>query len=96
MEFHTATTPHGIQNLQFSQDRFPHAALKAFNEFVEQYEFRYEVHYPDPPKHAIEACITKWTATTKKEPAHTDVEFIEKNVDLERQSKKTAWDFCHK
>ena len=76
MEFNTTTTPRGIQNLQFNLDRFPHATLKAFNEFIEQYEFRYEAQYPEPPKHAIEACITKWTATTKKEPTYTDMEFI--------------------
>ena len=36
MEFNTATTPCGKQNLQFNRDRFPHAILKAFNEFIEQ------------------------------------------------------------
>ena len=78
MEFDTATTPRGIQNLQFNPDRFLHATLKAFSEFIEQYEFRYEAQYPEPPKHAIEACITKWTATAKKEHTHTDIEFIKK------------------
>ena len=68
MEFNTATTPRGIKNLQRNPERFPHATLKVFNKFIEQYEFRYEAQYPEPPKHAIEACITKWTATTKKEP----------------------------
>ena len=76
MEFDTATTPGGIQNLQFNPDRFPHATLKAFNEFIKQQEFRYKTQYPEPPEHAIEACITKWTAATKKEPTHTDIEFI--------------------
>ena len=50
--------------------------MKAFNEFIEQYQFRFEAQYPEPPKHAIEACITKWTATTKKEPADANIEFI--------------------
>ena len=77
MEFNTATTPRGIRNLKFNPNRFLHATLKAFKEFIEQYKFRYETQYPEPPKHAIEACITKWTATTKKEPAHTDTELIE-------------------
>ena len=63
MGFDTATTPRGIQNLQFNPDRFRHATLKAFNEFN---EFQYEAQYPEPPKHAIEACIAKWTATTKR------------------------------
>ena len=76
MEFDIATTLRGIQNLQFNPDRIPHATMKAFNEFIEQYEFQYEAQYPEPPKHAIKACITKWTSTTKKEPTHTNIEFI--------------------
>ena len=48
------------------------------HEFIEQCEFQYQAQYPEPPKHTIEACITKWTVTTKKEPAHTDIEFINK------------------
>ena len=67
---YTATTPHEIQNLQFNPDRFPHATLKVFNEFIEQYDFSYRAQYPEPLNHTIEAFITKWTATTKKEPTH--------------------------
>ena len=78
MEFDTATTPRGIQNLQFNPDWFPHATLKAFNELIEQYEYRYEGQYPEPPKHTIEACITKWIATTKKQPTYTDMGFIKR------------------
>ena len=59
MEFDTATTPHGILNLQFNPDRFANATLKAFNQFIEKYEFWYEAQYPERPKHAIEASITK-------------------------------------
>ena len=59
-------------------DWFPHATLKAFHEVIEQYKFQYKAKYPEPLKHAIEACITKWTATTKKEPSHTDIEFIKR------------------
>ena len=38
---------------KFNPDRFPHATLKTFNEFIEQYKFRYEAQYPEPPKHTI-------------------------------------------
>ena len=47
MEFDTATTLRAIQNFQFNPDRLPHATLKAFNEFIEQYKFRYEAQYLD-------------------------------------------------
>ena len=62
---YTATTPHGIQNLQFNPDQFPQATLKVFNKLIEQYDFSYKAQYPESLKHTIEACITKWTATTK-------------------------------
>ena len=43
-------SPRGIPNLQFDPDKHPHATLKAFNDFVEQYEFRYKAQYPEPPQ----------------------------------------------
>ena len=92
MEFNNATTPCGIQNLQFNPDRFRHANLKAFNEFTDQQEFWYEAQYPEPPKHAIEACITKWTPTTKKEPTYTDMEFI-KNAWISKDKVKKLLGF---
>ena len=92
MEFNTATTPHEIQNLQFNPDRFQHATLKAFNEFIEQYEFCYEAQHPEPPKHGIKACITKWTGTTKKETIHTDMEFI-KNMWISKDKVKKLLGF---
>ena len=67
----------------------------AFYEIVEQYEFCYEAQYPEPPKHAIEACITNVTAAAKKEPENTDVEFKKQHVDLKRQSKNTSWVHCN-
>ena len=88
MEFDSAPTLRGIPNLQFNPDRFPHATLKAFNEFIEQYEFPYKAQYPEPLKHAIEACIAKWTATTKKEPTYRDMEFLKNTWILKDKVKK--------
>ena len=42
----------------------------AFHEIVE----KYEAQYLEPSKFSIEASITNWIATTKKEPEHTDIE----------------------
>ena len=92
MEFDTATTPREIQNLKFNPDRFPYATLKAFNKFIKQYEFRYEAQYPEPLKHANEACITKWTATTKKETEYTDIEFI-KNMWISKEKVRKLLGF---
>ena len=53
-------TPRGVQALNFDPDKYPHCVLKAFNEFVEQYSFRYDAQYPCPPKHAIYNEIVIW------------------------------------
>ena len=92
MEFDSAPALRGIPNLQFNPDQFPHATLKAFNKFIEQYKFQYEAQYPEPPKHAIEASIAKWTATTKKEPTYADMEFI-KNMWISKDKVKKLLGF---
>ena len=53
-------SPRGVPSLQFDPDRHPHATLKAFNEFIDQYEFRYNAQYPEPPKHLLDSAVTKW------------------------------------
>ena len=53
-------SPRGLPSLQFDPDKHPHATLKAFNEFVEQYEFRYEAQYPEPPKNLLDNAILRW------------------------------------
>ena len=52
--------PRGVPCLQFNPDNHPHSTLKAFNEFVEQFEFRYEAQFPDVPKHVLEEGVQTW------------------------------------
>ena len=40
------STEAGISPLQFNPDKHPHATLKAFNDFIGQFEFRYNAQYP--------------------------------------------------
>ena len=61
-------TPRGVHSLQFDPDKHPHCVLKSFNDFVDQYEFRYGAQFPVPPKHAIDNEIEVWKA------AHNDAE----------------------
>ena len=56
-------TAAGIPTLQFDPDRYPHATLKAFNDFIEQFKFRYNAQYPEPSKSAIDNAILKWKAS---------------------------------
>ena len=52
--------PRGVPNIQFDPDKHPFSTLKAFNEFIEQYEFRYDAQYPDVPRHMMESAVEKW------------------------------------
>ena len=54
--------PRGVVTLLFDPDAHPHTTLKAFNEFVDQYEFRYNAQYPQPPKALKEDAIAEWKA----------------------------------
>ena len=56
----TDNTPRGTVSLQFDPDLHPHTTLKAFNEFIEQFEFRYEAQFPQPSKTLKEAAIADW------------------------------------
>ena len=58
------------------------------------YEFRYETQYPKPPKHAIDASIAKWAMPTKKEPTHTDIEFIRSPLISKDKVKKLLGSFA--
>ena len=60
--------PRSINTLYFDPDQHPDNTLKAFNEFVEVFELRYDTQYPDPPKISIDTAIErlKFANTTEK------------------------------
>ena len=62
MDSMTSTQPRGVPNLQFNPDSHPHCTLKAFNEFIEQYEFRYDAQFPEVQKDVLEDAIEAWRA----------------------------------
>ena len=49
-----------VSSIIFNPDDYPHDTLKAFNQFVEQFEFRYEAQYPEIPKHIYEMELENW------------------------------------
>ena len=46
--------------LLFDPDKFPDNTLKAFAEFVEDFELRYEANFPDPPKDSLDSAVERW------------------------------------
>ena len=47
-------------SLHFDPDCHPDDTLKAFNEFIIDFELRYAANYPDPPKVSLEAALSHW------------------------------------
>ena len=46
--------------LFFDPDKFPDNTLKAFAEFVEDFELRYDANFPDPPKVSLDSALERW------------------------------------
>ena len=61
-----------IPSLQFDPDKYPHATLKAFNDFIEQF-----AQYPEPSKAAVDNAIAKWKASNSdRELSEKDIETV--------------------
>ena len=46
--------------LYFDPNEHPEDTLKAFEEFIQAFELRYNAQYPDPPKVSMDAAIERW------------------------------------
>ena len=55
-----ATSNPALPSLYFDPDKHPDSTLKAFNDFVESFELRYDALYPEPPKISLETAIERW------------------------------------
>ena len=49
--------------LYFDPDIHPNDTIKAFNEFLVDFELRYDASYPDPPKVSLDAAMKRWELT---------------------------------
>ena len=48
------------QSTIFDPQQHPEGTLKAFDDFVQQFELRYRTQYPDPPKVSLDAVLAHW------------------------------------
>ena len=46
--------------LFFDPDEHPEGTLKAFQEFIQRFNLRYDALYPVPPKVSLEAAVERW------------------------------------
>ena len=52
--------PRSSHTLFFDPELHPEDTLKAFIEFTEIFQLRYNAKYPDPPKVSMDAAIERW------------------------------------
>ena len=52
--------------LYFDPAKHPLDTLKHFDEFTKQFQLRYTVQYPDPPKASLELAVERWKLQTGK------------------------------
>ena len=52
--------PQSNGNLFFDPNSYPEETLKAFIEFTETFDLRYEAQFPDPPKVSFDAALQRW------------------------------------
>ena len=70
MDRHTYHEHKAASALFVDLDDHPEDTLKAFNEFIQVFELRYNAQYPDPPNVSLDAAIQRWkfTNTTQANP----------------------------
>ena len=79
-------------SLVFDPDLHPDDTLKAFNEFIQTFELRYEATYPDPPKSSLDVAIERWRITQAAEDVKPTIEQYD-NIREEWQSKDKVTKF---
>ena len=75
-----------MQSIIFDPHKHPEDTLKAFNEFAEVFELRYNAQFPDPPKVSLDATIERW----KVENTTTDVPNPKPNIQ-EYDNLRNEW-----
>ena len=75
----------------FDPNKHPVNTLKAFQEFLQRFQLRYDALYPDPPKVSLEAAVERWkisnTTTENPSPRPNLEEFDEICEDTKSRDK---------
>ena len=67
--------------LYFDPDLHPDDTLRAFDEFIQSFELRYDAQYPDPPKTSLDAAIERWKlANDDKKPTLDDYASVNSSI----------------
>ena len=54
-------------DLFFDPTAHPDETLKAFDDFTQAFELRYEAQFPDPPKVSLDAALNRWVVANTSE-----------------------------
>ena len=59
--------PQSSNSLLFDPDEYPENTLKAYNDYVELFELRYNAQFPDPPKVSLDSALERWKVVNATE-----------------------------
>ena len=63
--------------MHFDPDHHPNDLLKAFSEFVQDFELRYDAKFPDPPMVSLDSAMERWKLLNgEKKPSLADYDSI--------------------
>ena len=62
----TNTQPQS-HDLFFEPAKYPDNTLKAFTEFTQTFQLRYNAQFPDPPKVSLDSALQRWKITNTSE-----------------------------
>ena len=63
----TNKEPQSSNSSFFDLDEYPKNTLKAFNDYVELFELRYNAQFPDPPKSLLDSALERWKTVNATE-----------------------------
>ena len=90
-----AAREEACSRLHFDPNEHPENTLKAFQEFIQRFQLRYDALYPDPPKVSLEAAIERWkisqTTPENQSPKPNLEQFDEICEDTKARDKVTKF-----
>ena len=92
---HTYIREEACSRLHFDPNEHPENTLKAFQEFIQHFQLRYDALHPDTPKVSLEAAIERWkisqTTSENQSPKPNLEQFDEICEDTKARDKVTKF-----
>ena len=79
-----------LPSMFFDPHKHPDATLKAFDEFAQSFELRYDAMYPEPPRGSMEMAISRWKLQQEDKTKEPDLNTYDAIRDTLREKDKVT------